>query len=80
MLATAPFFIFGRLKWVGNMMFLSLQFQYINMIIINKFSPMLSGLSYFKAVMGYDGLIDNNPLLIPNYPSFYALSYSSYFV
>jgi hypothetical protein len=54
MLASSPLYIFGRLKWVGNMLFLSLQFQYLNMAILNKFSPMLSGLSYFKALMGYN--------------------------
>jgi hypothetical protein len=54
MLATAPLYIFGRLKWVGNMLFLSLQFQYLNMAILNHFTPMLSGLSYFKALMGYN--------------------------
>ena len=54
MLASSPLYIFGRLKWVGNMLFLSLQFQYLNMAILDHFTPMLSGLSYFKAVMGYN--------------------------
>ena len=41
MLATAPLYIFGRLKWVGNMLYLSLQFQYINISILDRFTPMI---------------------------------------
>ena len=54
MLASAPLYIFGRLKWVGNMLFLSLQFQYLNMIILDRFTPMIEGLSWFKYLTGYN--------------------------
>jgi hypothetical protein len=78
-LATAPLYIFGRLKWVGNMLFLSLQFQYLNMGILHKLSPMLSGLSYFKAVMGYNELLGIHQIDIPKYPAFHALNYNMTF-
>ena len=78
-LATAPLYIFGRLKWVGNMLYLSLQFQYLNMAILDKFTPMLSGLSYFKAVMGFNELLGTHQLDVPRYPAFHALNYNMTF-
>lgn len=54
MFGSAFIFIFGRLKWMGNLLFFSLQFQYISMIVIQVFTPMLFGLSQIKTVMGYN--------------------------
>lgn len=53
-LATVPLYLFGRLKWFGNMLFLSLQFQFFNLAILDVFTPMLAGLSYLKYIMGYN--------------------------
>jgi hypothetical protein len=53
-LASAFLYIFGRMKWLGNLLFFSLQFQYLSMVIIPRFTPMLSGLSQIKTVMGYN--------------------------
>jgi hypothetical protein len=53
-LASACLYIFGRLKWVGNLLFFSLQFQYMSMVVIPKFTPILNGLGMIKALMGYN--------------------------
>jgi len=61
------------------MLFLSLQFQYLNMGILNKFTPMLSGLSYFKALMGYNEINEFHQLDVPKYPAYHALNYNMTF-
>ena len=53
-LFSAFLFIFGRLKWMGNLLFFSMQFQYLSMILIPHFNPMLAGLSQLKTVLGYN--------------------------
>lgn len=53
-LASAFLYILGRLKWMGNLLFLSLQFQYLSMVFIPRYNPMLAGLSQIKTVMGYN--------------------------
>jgi hypothetical protein len=53
-LGSAFLYIFGRLKWMGNLLFFSLQFQYLSMVIIPVYTPMLAGLSQIKTVMGYN--------------------------
>lgn len=44
MLISAFLFIFGRLKWFGNLLFFSLQFMYLSMLFIPEFTPMLAGM------------------------------------
>lgn len=75
-LSTSLLYIFGRQKWVGNMLFLSLQFHYFNMAIIDKFSPMFGGISYFKILMGYNDFGVLNMFSLTKYPSLYGLSYT----
>lgn len=53
-LASTFLYIFGRLKWVGNLLFFSLQFQYLSMIIIPSFTPILNGFSQIKTILGYN--------------------------
>ena len=49
------------------------------MAILYRFSPMLSGLAYFKNLMGYNGLVPFDTFSIPKYPSFYAMAYNTAF-
>ncbi len=44
MLVSAFLFIFGRLKWFGNLLFFSLQFMYLSMLYIPEFTPLLAGM------------------------------------
>ena len=50
------------------------------MVIIPSFNPMLSGLSYFKALLGYDGIFGIDNWNLPNYSSCYALRYSTSYI
>ena len=76
MLASAPLYIFGRLKWVGNMLFLSLQFQYLNIVILDRFTPMIEGLSWFKYLTGYNELNGLRSYDKFKYKSFLVLGYN----
>jgi len=76
MLASAPLYIFGRLKWVGNMLFLSLQFQYLNIVILDHFTPMIEGLSWFKYLTGYNELNGLRSYDKFRYKSFLVLGYN----
>jgi hypothetical protein len=75
-LASAFLYIFGRLKWVGNLLFFSLQFQYMSMILIPFFTPILSGLSQIKTVMGYNEALGQETFDLPKYKSFFVLNFN----
>lgn len=76
MLASAPLYIFGRLKWVGNMLFFSLQFQYLNLCILDSFTPMIEGLSWFKYLTGYNELLGIRDFDQFKYKSYLVLGYN----
>lgn len=75
-LASAFLYIFGRLKWMGNLLFLSLQFQYLSMVFIPRFTPMLGGLSYVKIVMGYNEIFGQEEFDLPKYTSLSVLYFN----
>jgi hypothetical protein len=76
MLGTAFLFIFGRLKWVGNLLFFSLQFQYISAAIIPKYNPILHGLAQMKPILGYNEALGVEEFDIPKYPVFAVLNFN----
>lgn len=49
------------------------------MAVVERFTPMLIGLSYFKEVMGYNNVETLNIFSITKYPSIYALNYNTQF-
>jgi hypothetical protein len=75
-LASAFLYIFGRLKWIGNLLFFSLQFQYLSMVIVPRFNPMLSGLSTIKTVMGYNEIFGQEEFDLPKYASIGVLNFN----
>jgi hypothetical protein len=74
--ASAFLYIFGRMKWIGNLLFLSLQFQYLSMVFITKFTPMLGGLSQIKTVMGYNEIYGQEGFDLPKYSSLAVLNFN----
>lgn len=75
-LASAFLYIFGRLKWMGNLLFFSLQFQYLSIIIVPRFNPMFSGLSMVKTVMGYNEVYGQEEFDLPKYASVGVLNFN----
>ena len=53
-LGSSLFWLFGRMRWMGNAMFFSLQFMFISMAIVDDFNPMMASLGQLKAVTGYN--------------------------
>lgn len=76
MLGTAFLFIFGRLKWVGNLLYFSLQFQYISTVIIPKYNPILHGLTQMKPILGYNEALGIEEFDLPKYPGFTVLNFN----
>ena len=54
MLLSAIMFMFGDMKWMGNLLFFSLQMEWFAMAWLDEFEPMMAAIGEMKRVMGYN--------------------------
>jgi hypothetical protein len=78
-LGSSILFCFGRLKWMGNSLFFSLQFQYISTAYVVYFTPILSGFGELKMVMGWNEALGIEGQIFPMRHSLYLLRYSLWY-
>lgn len=79
-LASSILFCMNKFKWIGNSMFLSLQFMYLSMTVLDYLTPMQVAFAKTKMVTGYNELLGVYSSVLPSSQnSLFFFDYSIYF-